>query len=373
MVSLARSTLFHDKVRFAVTLTGIIFAIILIVVQLGLFIGFSLTTSGVIDHSGADIWVASKGVPFLEVAVPFPERKMYQLLSLPGVEKAEKLIIQLGSWKRTDGVEQGIVLVGFDTASNFGGPWDVTAGRARDLSVRDAVFIDELYCSKLGVSGLGNRIEVNGVRARVSGFTRRIRSFTTSPYVFTSFKNAQRYARLSNDQTMYVLVKARPGVDLQELKRAIAGRVSGVDVYTTAEFSRRTQIYWMFTTGAGFGILIAALMGLIVGVVVVSQTIYATTMDHIKEFGTLKAIGASSRYIHGVLIRQAVWSALIGYAFGIAGSYAVVWVARDSGVALLLPWQLSVAMLVLTVMMCITASMISIKKVNTLDPGMVFK
>jgi len=313
------------------------------------------------------------GVPFLEVGVPIPERKLYQILSVPGVAQAEKVIVRLGNWKRRDGVEQGIVIVGFDITSNFGGPWNIVEGTARDSQTRDAVLIDQLYKEKLGVGALGDQAEINGVRARVIGFTKRIRSFTTSPYVFTSFANARRYARIAPDQTTYILVKAAPGTDVNSLKAAIAQRLRGVDVYTRDEFSRRIQAYWMFTTGAGFAILIAAALGLIVGVVVVSQTIYATTMDHIKEFGTLKAIGASNAYICRVLIKQAVWSAVIGYIIGMAGSYAVVWFSRDSGVAILLPWRMSLSMLFLTILMCIAAALISIRKVIQIDPGMVFK
>jgi putative ABC transport system permease protein len=373
MVSLARRNLTHDKVRLAVTLTGIAFAIILIVVQMGLFIGFTGTTSGVIDHSGVDIWVASKGVPFLEVGVPFSERKLYELLSVPGVAQAEKLIIRLGNWKRADGAEQGIIIVGFDPAAGYGGPWNLVQGEVADLTAADSVFIDELYKDKLGIRRAGEMVEINGRRARVVGFTKRIRSFTTSPYVFTSFKNAVRYAGIRDDQTMYVLVKGAPGADVRELQGAIDARVKGVDVYTTGEFSLRTRIYWMFTTGAGFAILIAAVMGLIVGVVVVSQTIYATTMDHIREFGTLKAIGASNAYLSRVLIRQAVLSAVVGYAIGMTACFAIVWSARDGGVAILLPWQLTAAMFVLTVAMCVSASLLSINKVMHIEPGMVFK
>jgi putative ABC transport system permease protein len=129
----------------------------------------------------------------------------------------------------------------------------------------------------------------------------------------------------------------------------------------------------MFTTGAGFGILIAAVMGLIVGIVVVSQTIYATTMDHIREYGTLKAIGASNRYLYFVLIRQAVLSAFIGYAIGITACYAIVRLGRDGGVALMLPWPLSVSMFALTVGMCVLAALLSVNKVTRIEPGMVFK
>jgi putative ABC transport system permease protein len=207
----------------------------------------------------------------------------------------------------------------------------------------------------------------------VVGFTKRIRSFTTWPYVFTSFKNAARYAGIRDDQTIYVLVRVSEGAEVDVVKRAIAARVPGVDVYTTGEFSRRTRIYWMFTTGAGVAILIAAVLGVVVGIVVVSQTIYATTMDHIREFGTLKAIGAPNRYLYRVLIQQALLSAAIGYSAGISICYAIVWIGRDAGVAILLPWQLTLAMFVLTVAMCVAATLLSIKKVTGIEPGLVFK
>src|SRR5262249_21729611 len=149
--------------------------------QMGLFIGFTFTTSGVIDHSGADIWIASKGVPYLEAAVPFSERKLYELLAISDVDQAEKLIVRLIAWKRTDGAQEGIIVVGFNPEADFGGPWNVVKGLAGEAAVRDAVFIDQLYRSKLGINDIGDRAEINGVRARIAGFTKRIRSFTTSP------------------------------------------------------------------------------------------------------------------------------------------------------------------------------------------------
>jgi putative ABC transport system permease protein len=177
MVSLARRNLFADKVRLAVTLTGIVFAIILMVVQMGLFIGFAVTTSGVISQSVADIWIVSQGVSFLEAGVPIPERKLYRVLSVPGVAQAEKLIVKLGNWKRSDGAEQGIVIVGFDTLSNFGGPWNVEEGKARDTQQRDAVLIDELYKGKLGVRTAGDQAEINGVLPRAFAPSRRLHMY----------------------------------------------------------------------------------------------------------------------------------------------------------------------------------------------------
>ena len=373
MVSLGCRNLFHDKVRLVVTITGIVFAIILIAVQLGLFIGFARTTSGVIDHSGADFWIASKGVPFLEMGVPFSERKAYEALAQPGVASVDKIAIRLINWKRPDGTEQAILVVGFDVDSGVGGPWNIVAGGVKALKTPDSVFIDEVYREKLGIDEVGKSAEINGFRARVTGFTRGIRSFTTSPYVFTSFKNAQKYAQISEDKAVYLLVRTKPGADPAFVRRKLSEALKNVDIYTTEEFSRKTQSYWMFTTGAGISLLIAALLGVIVGVVVVSQTIYASTVDHIREFGTLKAMGASNRYIYRVLVHQAVVSAAIGFIAGITVSWLVVYFSRTSGVAIMLPWELAAGLCALTFAMCISASFVSINRVMHIDPAIVFK
>jgi putative ABC transport system permease protein len=373
MPPLAERNLVHDKVRLAVTLTGIIFAVVLIVVQLGLFIGFATTTSGLIDHAEADIWIGPKHVPYLEQASPLSERKLYEALATPGVQAAEKYIVRFSDWQRLDGGHEGIQVVGFNPDSGLGGPWNIVAGKLEDLKSPDAVFVDQFYRSKLGVTHLGQVFEIRGHRARVVGFTKGIRAFTTTPYVFTTFKNAQNYAGLNEDQTLYILVKAEPGTDLQTLKHRLQEHVGEVDVFTAKEFSRMTRFYWMFSTGAGVAVLLAALLGLVVGVVVVAQTIYATTIDHLREYGTLKAMGAPNRYVYAVIIKQAAISAVIGYVLGMLVSIFVVHGSQKMGASILLPRPMALGMFVLTLLMCIVAAVVSINKVTHIDPAMVFK
>ena len=373
MPPLAERNLVHDKVRLAVTLTGIIFAVVLIVVQLGLFIGFATTTSGLIDHAGADIWIGPKHVPYLEQASPLSERKLYEALATPGVQAAEKYIVRFSDWQRSNGGHEGIQVVGFNPDSSLGRPWNIVAGKLEDLKSPDAVFVDQFYADKLGVTHLGEVFEIRGHRARVVGFTKGIRAFTTTPYVFTTFKNAQNYSSLNEDQTLYILVKAEPGTDLQALKHGLMEHVRDVDVFTAKEFSRMTRFYWMFSTGAGVAVLLAAVLGLVVGVVVVAQTIYATTMDHLREYGTLKAMGAPNRYVYTVIIKQAAISAVIGYVLGMLVSIFVVHGSQKVGASILLPRPMAVGMFVLTLLMCIVAAVVSINKVTHIDPAMVFK
>ena len=373
MPPLARRNLFHDKVRLTVTLTGIVFAVVLIVVELGLFVGFTVTTSSLVDHSGADLWVTSKHVPYVELGAPFSERKLYQVKAVPGVKEADKFINRWTEWKRPDGRRESVQIVGFNPESGLGGPWNLVEGSVEDLKVPDSIIVDDVYKQKLGVTRLGEVFEINGHRARVVGFTHGIKAFTTSPYIFTTFKRAQDFARVQADQTTYVLVKTEPGTDVNQVRREILARLKNVEVYTSAEFSHMTQVYWMFTTGAGVAVLLAAVLGLVVGFVVVAQTIYATTVDHLREFGTLKAMGAPNSYVYKVIIQQAALSAVMGYVVGMFVSFFVVRASQHGGASILLPWPMAVGMFFLTLAMCVGAALVSINKVTRLDPAMVFK
>jgi len=375
MALLARRNLFHDRIRFAVTLTGIVFALVLIIIQFGLFLGFTTTTSNNIDHSNADLWIVFRGVGYFDASRMFSERKYYEVLATPGVYQAEKYIQNFANWKKPDGGVENIQIIGFHPGSGLGEPWNIVQGDLMDVKQEDGVIVDELYKEKLGVAKLGDRVEIGDHRARIVGFTRGIRSFTTSPFVYTSFKNSLDYTRpeAKEDQLAYILVQATPGISATELKNNLKTRLSDVDIYTREEFSRRTRFYWMFTTGAGLAVLTAALMGLVVGIAVVAQTIYAATMDHIREYGTLKAMGATNGYLYRVIIEQAVWSAVLGYGLAMLIAHFVVQASEKGGAVILMPPSVAVGMLFLAVVMCIAAALVSINKVTRIDPAMVFR
>ena len=375
MTLLARRNLFHDRVRFAVTLTGIVFALVLITIQFGLFLGFMTTTSNNIDRSKADLWIVFHGVGYFDTGRMFSERKFYEVLSVPGVQQAEKYIQNFAYWKKPDGGVENVQVIGFHPGGGLGEPWNIVEGSVLDVKLEDGVIVDDLYKEKLGVRNIGDRVEIGEHRARVVGFTHGIRSFTTSPFVYTSFKNSLNYTRpeAREDQLAYILVKVAPGFTPDEVLKNLRARVKDVDIYPKAEFSRRTRFYWMFTTGAGLAVLTAALMGLVVGVAVVAQTIYAATMDHIREYGTLKAMGATNGYLYRVLIEQAVWSAVLGYGFAMVAASFIVQGSEKGGALILMPVAMKIGMLLLAVCMCITAAMVSINKVTRLDPAMVFR
>jgi putative ABC transport system permease protein len=373
MSTLAWKNLFHDKVRLIVTLTGIVFALVLIIVQFGLFLGFLETTANVVANSGADLWISAPGIPHVNAGAPLLEKRRYKALSVEGVERVDRFALNFANWKLPSGAQQNVQVAGFELKGGMGGPWNIVEGSIDALQGEDTVLIDELYKNKLGVERVGDTLEINGRRARVVGFTSGIRSFTTAPYIYTSFKNAQNYTQLSTDQTFFLLVRLKPGADPQAVKAALAGAISGVEVSTNSEMAKLTQNYWLFSTGAGVTTLLGAFLGLIVGVVVVAQTIYSATVDHIREFGTLKAMGARNSYIYRVIIEQAILSALMGYAVAIVVGIFISRSSATGEAAILLPREMIVGVLALAVFMCIAASVLSIRKATSIDPAMVFK
>jgi len=373
-IRIALRNLLHDRIRLAVTLIGVIFAVVLITVQGGLFIGFTRATSCVIENTEAEVWVASRGVRNFDVTHPLTAYQFHQILSVPGIARAERLIVRFANWKKPLGGIESVEVVGYDPDSGLGRPWRVSAGSLDALRMPDTVAVDELYLSKLGLTtGLGQTVEIGDHRARIVALTRGIRSFTTSPYIFTSYANAIDYTHFDDGQCTYILARPVPGLSPEALRDAIAASVPDIDVYTREQFAAKTQHYWMFTTGAGMALLIAACLGLVVGGVVVAQTLYATTMDHLPEFGTLRAMGAPSGYIHRIIIHQAVAAALAGYGPGILTSYALVGLAERGGASIVLTLPMAVGVFFLTVIMCVAAGLVSIRKVTTIDPAMVFR
>jgi putative ABC transport system permease protein len=334
MFRIALRNLVHDRVRLVVTLTGIVFALVLIAVQFGLFLGFLETSSNIVAQNKADIYITAPGVPHVNGGSPIPETRRYKALAVEGVENVEKYTVFFVVWKLPTGSQ---------------------------------------YLPKLGVNGLGDSVEIMGRRARIVGLTRGILSFTTSPYVFTNFKNAQNYQAMTQDQTVYLLVKAKAGQDLEQLKSRLAAAIPGVDIFTREEMRQRTMSYWVFSTGAGTTTLLGAILGLLVGIVVVAQTIYSATIDHIREFGTLKAMGARNSHIYRVILSQSVLSAVLGYIFGIGFSLLVVRASEGSNAPILLPQEAAIGIFFLTLFMCVSASFLSIRKATNIDPAMVFR
>jgi len=373
VVSIARKNLFHDKIRFVVAQAGITLAVVLITIQLGVYLAFLANTSVLIDHTEADVWVTAHGLENFDFGRPFSEKKLYQVREVPGVLWAEKYMLAFGYWKTPSGSQETVQMVGFNPETLVGAPWDIVRGNPQDVKYFNSVFYDQAETNRLGDLPIGGETEINNRRVRVAGITRGAKSFIQSPYIFTSFKNALHLSFVNKGNTVYILVKVAPGYSVQEVRQRLSETLRDVDVYTSKEFSDRTRRYWTVNTGMGAALLAVALLGLVIGTIIVGNTIYTSTTEHLKEFGTFKAIGASNWDLYRIIIEQALVNSVVGYGSGMFVSYWVVQAMRKGNLAVLLPWPVIVGVYVVTALMCLGSSVLSIYKVTKIDPALVFK
>jgi putative ABC transport system permease protein len=372
---IAWRNLVHDRLRFAVTLVGIAFSTILVGVQLGMLLNFMRTTSTIVDQAGADLWIAAHGAPSVDLATPIEERRRFQALAVEGVAKAESYFLHFGFWKRTDGIRQIVIVVGVDPNAEMGLPLAMAPGQNvhEALSSPDGIIIDRLYAEKLGVRSINQLVEINDHRARVVGFTEGIRTFTQSPYIFTSLRNARWLLNRTDNITTYVLIRLADGQPPEPVVQALSARMPEVDVLKSHEFSHKSQNYWLLTTGAGITIISSSVLAMLVGVVIVAQTLYASTMDRLPEYAVIRAMGGPRSYLYKIVMEQAVIGGLCGSALGICVVAVLVYLAKNMSSPPLVPVWLALGIGAVTVLMCIGASLVSISKITTIDPVKVFR
>lgn len=369
---LAYRNLFHDRLSLIVTLTGIVFSVVLVAVQCGLYIGSERMIAAMLDESKGDLWVVPLGTKSFDDPSLLIGHEKYSVLSTKGVASSEELVVGFAAWRKPKGGTTAVLLVGSDHENGSLKPWNLRQGNLGDLDAPLSVAVDDTYFKDLGVEKLGETAEVNGVRVRIAAVTHGIRSFTTLPYVFTSLKLARMLLDAPTNQASYALVNITPDAKLEDVRKDLEARLQDREVLTQQEFRNRSVDYWLFQTGAGAALIAGAALGMIVGVVIVAQTLYSSTKDHINEFATLRALGASAGYIHKVILIQAMLSALVGYAIGMVLSMLVIWASKDSTLFIIMTPGLAVLLFALTIGMCAIAAVSAIFKVTRIDPAGVF-
>src|SRR5438874_9739819 len=374
MVDLALKTLLHDRTRFAITVAGVAFAVLLVLFQVGLFLGLLDNASVTIEHIDAELWVTSKNTPNVDFSHAFPESRVERVRSIPGVERADNLIITFLNIDLPSGAQEGIIAYALEDFSRWGIPWGKWEGDLSDLRRGDFMFLDESATKRFGHFRVGEYREVNSERLRIIGRTREAKSFTTTPMAFMDFRLAQRLnAQTMRGNTTYILVKLSPGADAGAVASEIRQRLPYNDVHTRAGWAAKSRGYWVTNTGLGFNLFITVFLGCLVGIVVVAQTLYTSTMEHLKEFGTVKAIGGGNADIYSILAKQATIAAIAGFALGAMMSYALRPVIQKIDLKLVIPTPLSIAVFIGSIVLCLAAAMISFRKVASIDPALVFR
>lgn len=374
MLWLALKTLFYEKGRLTITLVGIIFATVLTLTQVAMYLGVMRNSTAIIRHIDADIWIACKNIQNFDFANPFPEERMNRVKAFPEVLWAERLILNWGFLKLANGGLEQVQIVGFNPDTGVGAPWSMIVGTPSDVKGGRHMILDKNSEQRLGRLELGTTWELSEKMFKLVGLSQGIKSFTTSPVIFMSYHQARTFQGLVQEkQTSFIVAKIKEKGKVKELVKNLKTTMKNNDVYTKEGFIYKTVMYWTVQTGLGMGFFLTALLGLIVGGAIVGQTIYANTMEHLREFGTLKALGAKNRDIYQVIFSQVSISAVIGFAMG----SVLILLARDGiekgGVTLYLGPELFFILFLLVLFTCFLSAYFSVRKVRTLDPVSVFR
>ena len=372
VMTLASRNLFHDQLRFIATLVGIVFSVVLVLIQMGLFLGFGRMVTTMIDHANADLWVLPKGAKCFEDPSLLDLKLRDKVASVDGVASVVPMVIGFSDWRLDSGEMTPVFIVGADLKAGVLQPWNVVEGDGRALSQSGSVAVDRSYFDRLGIKGLDATAEIRGRRVKVIALTDGIRSFTTTPYIFVDLKNARLYTGTFPSRASDLIIRLKPDADRAKAIEAIRTQVGDAEVLTSDEFRSHSRSFWLFGTGAGAALFAGALLGVIVGTVIVAQTLYSSTKDHLSEFATLRAMGSSNKYIYNVIIYQALLSAVIGFILAAAIGYVVVEMTAKSALPIVItPW-LVIALLALTIAMCVSSGIVAIIRVVRIDPVTVF-
>ncbi len=371
-LTLASRNLFHDLLRFVATMVGIVFSVVLVMVQMGLYLGFGHMVTTMIDHASTDLWIVPRGAKCFEDPSLLDLKLRNKVATLDGVAAVVPLVIGFSDWRQESGEMTPVFIVGADLRDRVMEPWNVSDGDVQALSQSYSVAVDRSYFDRLGVSGIGSSAEIRGRKVKVVALTDGIRSFTTTPYVFVDLKNARTLTGTPGDRANDLLVRLKPNADRDKVVEAIRAQVGNAEVLTTAQFRDRSRSFWLFGTGAGAALFAGALLGVIVGTVIVAQTLYSSTKDHLTEFATLRAMGSSNRYIYNVIIYQALINAVIGFAIASGIGALVVQMTAKSALPIMITTWLVAALAALTLFMCVTSALGAIFRVVRIDPATVF-
>jgi putative ABC transport system permease protein len=371
-MNFAWQNIVHDRRRFLVTILGVSFAVFLMVFQGSLLFGFLKSASKLIDSSDFDIWMVPRGVRALEFGTPIEGRLKEMAAGVPGVAGTARVCMGFAVYQGPHGKKQLVAVVGADPNIGARFPASSPDQLGQDASP-DALLYDRSDRKLIGVSTLPMEVEINGYRANIEKQVSGYAGFLGVPSLFTSYSNAARYLSINSDDAMYILVRVADGYSVSDVQRALQQRFPEVDVLTREEFAHSARTYWTIKTGAGGAILTAALLAFLIGLVVVSQTVYANTMENIEEYATLKALGASQFFVARAVLTQALICGMLGSILGLFAVIPVINQTKSLIHWIQTPWWLPAAMVLPSLIMCCLASTASVRSAVTVEPGRVFR
>jgi putative ABC transport system permease protein len=367
-----------DRAKYLGLIFAIAFSSFLMAHQASIFAGImDRTRSQIQDITDADVWVMDRNTQYFDEVNALTDDDLYRVRGVSGVQWAVPLFKGQPRAKSPDGKFRVVILLGLDDATLVGAPRKMLLGSADDLRQPDAAIIDEAgyrFFFPDEPLRLGKTLEMNDHRVRLVGICDASAPFTNFPVVFTRYSQALTYVGRERNLLSFVLAKPDAGVSIATLSRRIES-ATGLRAMSRAEFGWATIVYYLRHTGipVNFGLTVG--VALIVGTVVAGQTFYIFTIENLKQFGALKAIGVSDRRIVGMILLQSLVVGAVGYSLGMgmAAGFFSIFVHQMATRGIVLLWQVMLGDAAVVLLIVIIASLMSIRKVLVLEPAVVFR
>ncbi len=383
MIRVAMRMLVGDPAKFFGILLGVTLASMVITQQGSIFVGLmSRTFATIKEMAQPDIWVMDPKVQYIDDVKPLQSTALQRVRGVEGVDWAVPLYKGMIRVRLPSGQFVNCNLYGLDDASLIGAPKDLLDGRVEDLRQDGAVIVDEAGAvgrlARRSADGttrplaMGDELELNDHRGRVVGVARVSRTFQSQPNLYTLYSRATRFVPGERKLMSFVLVRAKAGVDVDRVCAAIE-RETGLAAYTKPEFQNLTVAYFLKNTGIPINFGIAVALGFLVGAIITGFMFYSFTLDNLRYFGTLKAMGTSDGTLLGMILLQAGYVAVMGFGLGVGLAALFGNSMGKSQLAFRLTWQLSLVAACAVAMICALAALLSVRRVISLEPGVVFK
>lgn len=365
--------------RCIAMVVGITFASLLIAQQASIFCGLMLQTSNQIrDVTDAPIWVMDESVQFVDDLKPLSSSAVGRVRGVEGVRWAVPLIKSIVRAKLDDGRWQQAILLGLDDASLVGGPRpeQIIAGSLDDLTQPDSIFIDIRGAKQIWPdveNPIGREVEMNDRRAKVVGLFEASKTFQFFPIVLTRHSRALAYMPPERKSETFILAAPTAGLPAEQVCRRIEQQ-TGLQAQTREQFIWGTMTYYASKTGIPINFGITVILGFLVGLAISGQTFYLFTVENLRYYATFKAIGATDRQVAAMVVRQAFVVGAMGLAIGLGLASLFGMLSNSTAkLAFFMPWQVVCITIVAVMVMVVLASLLSLRKLFTLDPADLFR
>jgi putative ABC transport system permease protein len=378
------STLWFERQRFLPGVLAVAFSALLIALQCGLLHGLFSITSLPIDNTDADIWVGAPKVDSVDLGRPIPEAFLARVAEQPEIEKSEVYIQGFAYWSRPNGGAELCMVVG--GRLDLDHPDERPMGMVKELTPEmrcklqepGAVICDDSEKKRLDIKKVGDIAEVSGCRVRVVGMVHGLKSIA-GPFIFCSVDTARRLlSRQGMNHTYYVLAQLKK--DHKNDAQSVVSRLNSDKMndgkllaMTSDEFSRRSRWHWLTMTRAGIALGYAAALGLLVGGVVTSQTLYAATAACMREYAVLHALGIPRWRMAASVIAQSFWIGVIGIALAWPAAEGLGRIADWAGAKVLLPWWLLGGSAVVTMLVALLSGLFALRSLRLVEPAMLLR